>query len=368
MKQQASATIETQTKVRDIIDFSGKTLYVGIDVHQIDYQVAVVYEDICLGNHRMGASDKKVIDHLHKHYRGATFKCVYESSAWGFTLQRQLSAAGLECIVVHAADVATNDKERRRKTDTVDALKLARQHQSHHLEAIHVPEEDLQKQRNLIRFRKKMVGDLTRSKNRLKSLLKYQGIAIPEKFGKGGWSRNFMNWIEEEANKDPLLMDVLLFMLREVKAMREILLDVERKIRQMMKTEKYDRNAQLISSVVGVGPVVSAMFLLEVGDIRRFKNFDKLNNFVGFCPDTHSSGESDRSTGITVRSHKQLRTALVEAAWEAKRLDPAMLDAYTKLTKRMEGKKAIIRIARKLLRRIWAVLISGIPYQKGVVA
>ena len=176
MKQQTSATTETQFKGRNIIDFTGKTLYVGIDVHQKDYQVAVVHEGICLGNHRMAASGEKLMDHLHKRYPGATFRCVYESSALGFTLQRQLSGAGLECIVVHAADVSTNDKERRRKTDPVDALKLAREHESHHLEAIHVPEEDIQKQRNLIRFRKKMVNDLTRSKNRLKSLLKYQGI------------------------------------------------------------------------------------------------------------------------------------------------------------------------------------------------
>ena len=60
------------------------------------------------------------------------------------------------------------------------------------LTAIHVPDEDLQKQRNLIRFRKRLVGDLNRSKNRLKSLLKYQGIDIPEQFGKkNNWSLQF---------------------------------------------------------------------------------------------------------------------------------------------------------------------------------
>ena len=58
---------------------------------------------------------------------------------------------------------------------------------------------------------------------------------------------------------------------------------------------------------------------------------------------------------------------LVEAAWQAVRQDPAMLDAYEQLTKRMKGNEAIIRIARKLLRRMRAVLISGVAYQKGVV-
>lgn len=368
MKQQTSATTETQFKGKNIIDFTGKTLYVGIDVHQKDYQVAIVYENLCLGNHRMPANSKNLIEHLHRRYPRATFKCVYESSAWGFTLQRQLSAVGMECIVVNAADVATNDKERRRKTDKVDALKLARDHESHRLMPIHVPDEDIQKQRNFIRYRKRLLGDLNRSKNRLKSLLKYQGIDIPVKFGKAGWSRNFMSWVEEEANKDLLLQDVLLLMLEQVNLLRQLLLKVEKKLREIMKGQKYNDNVQLLTSVSGIGPITSALFLLEIGDVRRFKSFDRLNNYVGFCPDTDSSGEIQRDTGITTRRHKQLRTALIEAAWEAKRTDPALLDAYIKLTHRMTGNKAIVRIARKLLRRMRAVLLSRIPYQKGVVA
>lgn len=373
MKQQTSAATETQVKGRNIsdsyrIDFAGKTLYVGIDVHQKDYQVATVHEEFCLGNHRMGANSQKLIEHLRTRYPGAIFKCVYESSAWGFTLQRQLGAAGMECIVVNAADVATNDKERRRKTDRVDALKLARKHASHELKGIHIPNEDIQKQRNLIRYRKRVVGDLTRSKNRLKSLLKYQGIEVPEKFGKANWSNKFISWVEEEAKKDRLLQDVLLLMLEQVKQLRQQKLKIEKKLREMMNSEKYKEQSKLLISVPGIGSIISALFLLEIGDIRRFGSFDQLNDFVGFCPDTDSSGETERDTGITTRRHKQLRTALIEAAWEARRTDPALLEAYTRLTQRMPGNKAIVRIARKLLRRMRAVLISGIPYQKGIVA
>src|SRR5207249_5115872 len=127
--------------------------------------------------------------------------------------------AAMDCIVVHAADVSGSDKEKKRKTDKVDALKLARNLASGDLSGIYVPDETLQKERNLIRFRKKLVGDLNRSKNRLKSLLKYQGIKIPEQLGKkNNWSRNFINWVEEEANKDVLLQDTLLFMLEQIKS------------------------------------------------------------------------------------------------------------------------------------------------------
>jgi len=366
MKQQTSATTETSLKGRNVIDFTGKTIYVGIDTHEKDYQIAKVINGICLGNHRMQASFEQLIEHLRSHYPGAVFKCVYESCAWGFTLQRRLQQTGIECIVVHAADVSTTDKEKRRKTDKVDALKLARELESNNLKAIYVPDEDTQKERNLIRFRKRLKGDLNRSKNRLKSLLKYQGIKIPAQFGKRCWSYKFMDLIEQEARKDILLQDTLLLMLEQVKQLRRLLLNTEKKLRELMK-RKYQQKAELLMSTPGVGRTLAMLFLLEVGNINRFKSFDALNDLVGLCPDTDDSGDTKRDRGITTRRHKQLRSGLLQAAWRAIRIDPALLQSYQQLIKRMKPHQAIIRIARKLLRRIRAVLISGIPYQKGLI-
>jgi len=367
MRQQTSAGSETGIKGRNIIDFTGKTIYVGIDVHQKDYQVAKICNGICLGNHRMSANAEALIEHLQTHYPGADFQCVYETCAWGFNLQRKLTAAGMGCIVVHAADVATNDKERRRKTDVVDAQKLARALGAGELKGIHVPDETLQKERNLIRYRSKVVGAISRSKNQLKSLLKYQGIDIPAVFRGNNWSRNFMQWIEEQAAGDPLMADILLLMLEQVKLLRGLLLKVERKLREL-RAGKYAAKVKLATSVPGIGPTTAMLFLLEVGDINRFKGFDSLNDYVGLCPDTHSSGETQRALGITTRRHRQLRVALVESAWEAIRVDPSLMDSYHMLIKRMKGTQAIIRIARKLLRRVRAILITGIIYQKGVIS
>jgi transposase len=292
---------------------------------------------------------------------------VYESCAWGFNLQRQLTSAGIDCIVVHAGDVPGSDKEKKNKTDKVDAVRLARHHAAGLLEAINVPDEQLQKERNLMRFRKRLVGDLTRSKNRLKSLLKFQGIDIPEQINSSHWSDRFLKWIEEQAAKDSLLQGTVELMLEEVKMQRQLLLKTEKKLRLLMKTDRYASKAKLLTGVPGVGPQLSTLFLLEVGDIKRFKGFDELNNFIGFYPGSNSSGEKDIDTGISKRRHKQLRTMMVEAAWQAIRKDPALLDCYEQLTKRMKGNEAIIRIARKLLRRMRAVLITGQEYEKGVV-
>ncbi|HYH13790.1 MAG TPA: IS110 family transposase [Flavisolibacter sp.] len=367
MKQQSSATTETLSKGRTTIDFTGKTIHIGIDLHKKDWQVGQFYQGLVLGNHRIKGNSEELIDFLKKHYPGATLKCVYESCAWGFNLQRALTKAGIECIVVHAGDVPGSDKEKKNKTDKVDAVRLARHHAAGLLKAIHVPDEQLQKERNLMRFRKRLVGDLTRSKNRLKSLLKFQGIDIPPHLDKRHWSANFINWIEEQASKDALLNDTIELMLEEVKMQRQLLLKTEKKLRSLMKTDRYQTNSELLTSVPGVGPKLSTLFLLEVGDIKRFKGFDPLNSLVGFYPGSNSTGDKDIDTGISKRKHNELRTMMVEAAWQAIAKDPALLEAYEQLTKRMKGHDAIIRIARKLLRRMRTVLITGKPYEKGVV-
>ena len=367
MKQQASAVTGTRNKSKSFIDFTGKTICVGIDVHQIDYQVATVHNDIKLGNHRMPADSNKLITHLQERYPGAAFKCVYESCSWGFDLQRKLTAAGMECLVVNAADVSTTNKERRRKTDPVDAMKLARNLEKGALEGIHVPDEEIQKDRNLIRHRQRIQWDLVRSRNRLKSLLKYQGYSIPEKLKKSKWSKNFITWVKQQAAADPKLDGLIGLYLEQIEFLRQLKLKAEKMLGKMMQSEQYKQNAELIISIPGVGRINSMLFSLEIGDIKRFSSFHRLNSYVGFCPDKSSSGEVDQDLGITTRRHAQLRRALIEAAWVAVRVDAAMHHTFTELIKKMPKNKAIIRIARKLLRRMRAVLINKIPYQKGIL-
>jgi transposase len=353
-------------KVPNLADFSFRDLYVGIDVHKYRWQVAVFYDGIMLSNTNIEGSSSSLITHLHKYYCGAKFHCVYESGPLGFTLCRTLLANGLQCMVVNPADIPDTHREQRSKTDPVDARKLARHLAAGLLQPIHIPSEKLQKQRSLIRLRKKLWGDLVRCKNRLKSELLFQGIGIPKEFDNPHWSKNFLLWIEQQASSDEYLKDTLLFMLEEAKVLRQLLLKTERKLREMMRHKDFAVQGNILRSIAGVGPLTSMLFMLEVGDVRRFKSFDALNRFVGFCPDSHSSGNIQKHTGLSLRKHSQLRTMLVEAAWQLIRRDPAMLDYYRELTKRMKGQQAIIRVARKLLRRMRTILLKDQLYANGL--
>ena len=88
----------------------------------------------------------------------------------------------------------------------------------------------------------------------------------------------------------------------------------------------------------------------------RFKNTDHPASFIGLVPMCHSSGESNGTGDITIRRHFMLRCLLIEAAWIAIRKDPAMTVSYTEYSKRMNPQKSIVKIARRLVNRIYYVL------------
>ena len=95
--------------------------------------------------------------------------------------------------------------------------------------------------------------------------------------------------------------------------------------------------------------------LTELETIHRFPSFDELCSYVGLIPSSNSSGEKEAIGDLTSRGHV-LRSMIIESAWTAARIDPALNISYNQYCKRMEANKAIIRIATKLLNRIRFVL------------
>jgi len=110
------------------------------------------------------------------------------------------------------------------------------------------------------------------------------------------------------------------------------------------------------------------VLLTELVDINRFKDFDHLSSYAGLVPGEDSSGDTERSTGLSTRRNANLRVLLIESSWVAVRKDPALMMAFVELSKRMPKNQAIIRIARKLLSRIRYVLRNRQYYETGVLS
>ena len=141
-----------------------------------------------------------------------------------------------------------------------------------------------------------------------------------------------------------------------------------RALRTLSRTERYEKPLELVMSVPGIGQQVGMALLAEIVDIKRFKDAEHLAKYVGLVPMCHSSGETEGVGNITIRKHDFLRTLIVESSWQAIRQDPALTLAFETYCKRMKPSKAIIKIARKLVSRIYFVMKRQTPYVTSVVS
>lgn len=345
--------------------FEGQSIYVGIDVHKKSWKVSVMTKELDYKTFSAVPEAEKLSNYLREHFPGAEYHSAYEAGFSGFSLHRELTKLGIKSIVVNPADVPTTDKERRQKEDQRDSRKIADTLRGGRLRGIYVPCEQIQQDRTLLRTRDALVKDLRRNKNRIKSLLYFEGIPYPERFygSRSHWSRKFVEWLESLASIKPALMAYL----DMVKHQRALLLRVTRQIRSLSQTVAYKEKVDLLLEVPGIGNLTAMKLLTELDTISRFPDFNRLRSYAGLVPSTDSSGDNVKDIGITPRTNARLRVALIESAWVAIRNDPAMLAAYQKLTKRMPGNRAIVRIAKKLLNRIAFVLRTHSRYEKSVV-
>lgn len=346
--------------------FNNLQLYIGIDVHKKQWSVSIFTD---AAHHRtfcQPPSPEALKTYLDHHFPGAKVSCAYEATKLGYWICRKIIAFGYSCMVVNAADIPTSNKESSNKTDPIDSRKIGKALRAGLLTPIHVPDQTTEGDRQLFRYRKKLQADLTRIKNRIKDKFLFTGITIPVEFDNSNWSKAFLRWIKAAQLPDTSTRQTVDYLLEQFHFTYKHFLKVSIEVRRLQRTARYKKDAKLLRSVPGIGPLTTVELLCEIEDISRFGNFKKLNGFVGFRPGSHSSGEHDWKGSMTYRRHKALRSSLVECAWSAIQVDPVMLNRYNELKLRLTGKRAIIVIARKLVSRIYHVLKTQQPYQIGL--
>jgi transposase len=350
--------------------FCGQHVFVGIDVAQRSWKVHILVEDQFHKSFSQRPDPRALADYLRRNFPGAEYHCVYEAGYCGFWIQESLERLGLDCIVTNAADVPTSDKERRHKNDTVDAGKLARERRNGTLKAIYIPDRSSQEDRTLLRMRARFVRKQTRCKNQIKALLAFYGCRQKEDPDglEHHWSRAYVKWIDCIAMERPSGDHALKALLKELVFLRETIADLTRQIRQLAHDDRYRTLVERLCTIPGISLICAMTLLTELISISRFTTLDRLASYAGLVPGEHSSGESERVTGITPRRNPAMRYMLIECAWIAKREDPALLLAFNELRKRMPARAAIVRIARKLLNRVRFVLRHNEPYVTGVVS
>lgn len=350
--------------------FKGQSFYVGIDSHKKSWKVTILGEQYEHKTMSQNPDPDLLATYLHRNFPGGNYHAVYEASFNGFESCRRLNELGVNCIVIHPADVPTNQKEKLQKTDAVDSRKLARSLRSKEFEAIHIPDRKLEADRALVRQRFRLTKDVGRTKNRVKSLLFQFNIPIPDRFTSAQtrhWSKVYINWLKVLAIGEQSLKQVLDNYIAVGERQRNDLLMVNKQVRNLSLTEDYYHNYQLLLSVPGIGLVTAITFLVQIGDIKRFDQLDDLCNYVGLVPKMYGSGDKMQVGGMIKRGRKELKIMLIEASWDAIKKDPALMLKFNELSKKMHKNKAIVRIARKMLSRMRFVLQNQQRYELGIV-
>ena len=355
---------------RNKISFKGQKIFIGIDVHKKNWDVAIAPEVGNVKRHPQKASAKELFDFLKKHYPDGDYLAVYESGFSGFSTYYALTEVGIDCIVIHAADVPTTQYEEVMKTDRVDSVKLVRSLKAGLLTGIYVREKENIDDRSVVRIRKTIQKQLAGYKSRVKHMLHCNGVLLPERFEKPGshWSKAFLKWLKEDVALLSSTRNSLDLLIRQVETIRITLLEATKMMRLLSQTERYKRKLDLLMTVPGIGVAVSMCILTEVYDVKRFHNEKEFAAYLGLIPTSHSSGDKVAHGEMTFRGNKQLGPMIIEAAWITICKDAGLGSLYLRYKERMKPQEAIVRIARKLSNIIFAILKNEkeyVPYHTG---
>jgi transposase len=143
-------------------------------------------------------------------------------------------------------------------------------------------------------------------------------------------------------------------------------------MRELAKSERYKKTVDLLHTAPGIGKLTAIRLALEWGDVSRFKRKEEFAAFLGLIPSDYSTADNEHLGHITKQGNRQVRAWLIECAWIAIRHDPVLLEKFNRVAQDAQGKMkykkmAIVAVARKLAMRLRGILLSGEPYQVGLI-
>lgn len=239
----------------------------------------------------------------------------------------------------------------RVKTDKEDIKRLLKLLVGGIVPEVWVPPMEVRELRAFISYRERLVTTSTMIRNRLQSLLHKHNLLMSEAglLDQAWWeAQKNISTLEQMQIRQELVL------LQEVEKLK---MAVDEELQRQSTGSTWGKQALQIMQLPGIGFVVAMTVLSAIGDISRFESAKQLVGYAGIGAGVHDSGKTHKEKKITKKGRRELRWALVEAAWRAVRMSPFWKEEYEKHLKRMrKPNQAIVVIARKLLLAIWHVL------------
>lgn len=336
-------------------------LFIGMDIHKKSWSVHLRTDLFDHKGFTMPPQPQILVDYVTSQFDSHEVSITYEAGCCGFSAARHFLSMGWQVKVVNPSDVPRSDKQQYQKTDKLDCRNLCKQLQQDQLRGIYVPTEQEEQLRSLLRQRNQVVKQLRTTKSHIKGLLLFHGINLPEQFDNPNWSKDFIAWLRDIPWSYKTGTASMQSKLRILDLLNKEYLQTSNELRAWCRKNQ-GKDYYLLKSIPGIGGLLAAAILAEMGNIRRFNNEREFSNCIGLVPAIHQSSETDIKKGITPRCKALLRSYLIESAWVAIRTDPE-IQAYYRKHVGKNPKNVIVKVAHKMCRRILSVIKNETPYQ-----
>ena len=341
-------------------------VFSGLDVDKRSISVTFTDHDRFLKSLRMPYSAEHLLNHVRKHFPNKKVAFVYEAGPTGYGLYDGIVAQGYPCLIA-APSMIPKAPGQRVKTNRLDSKALSENLRGGQLKSIHVPSPTYRELRHLTQLRDVLVSELAGMKQRIKSLLLFEGIEFPPAPPGSQWSFLVKDKLRKLACSGTVrfkldqLLDSLEFNEKQVlKAIREIR-------RYCQNDPELSQCMKYLMTLPGIGWITASQLLARIGDWRELNNIRQLGGFLGLVPTEHSTGERTDRGSITRTGDERLRSKLIQASWSAIRQDGELREffrtVYRKHPREIASRVAIVAVARKLSVRIAVVLMKQRPYE-----
>lgn len=247
-------------------------------------------------------------------------------------MQRELSAAGWNAVVIEAFHTHTALQTMRNKTDRNDARGIAQLMRLGWYKVVHVKSVESQRLRMILGCRKLIVRKLIDTENEIRGTLRGFGLKTGS-VSRGAFAARVAELIaEQRASFD----------------------------RTVVRTVREDEVCRRFLGIPGVGPIAALAFRAGVDDPHRFKRSRTVGAHLGMTPRRYQSGEIDIEGHISKCGDRMVRQALWDAAGSLLgrrcRRHSALPAWGLRLVKRHGLQKATVAVSRKLaiiMHRMW---------------
>jgi transposase len=278
----------------------------------------------------------------------------YEASGAGFVLQRLLVYDGFSCEVI-APSLIPRKPGDHRKTDRLDAIMLARLYRSGHLTVVHVPDEDHEDLRRLLRLRETYHAYCTATMHRISAILRNHGHVFKQ--GKSTWTKKHRRWLRElrQSLQGPL-QTALATELEHLEYLETQQTALDAELERYASLPLYRKAVEALCCLRGVKTLTALTLLVEIGDVRRFRSPRSLMAYFGLVPSEYSSGSREYRGSITKAGNVHVRRLLVEAAWNNRHNAAAALI----LKRRRQGQPPDVVALPSRPSIVWSTSSSGL--------